>query len=683
MTFPTIQRYNPAAGPMIVGVDTQSRGCVSLDGSKLFTMREGNTSDSAGLRVYDVATSAVLSEVAVATIYGADNTVDYPYVVTPDGNNYIRAKSWPNGSAETSVISSSLGLVSAWNSTNAGGAFPSLPNAPGVPQTFGSTSIGGFPYVGAAVSATIGKTVNIFQAGAATQFAGFSFDVDEAQAFTTGTPAGTGIIYVLGYGPNAPSAAPIGVYGVNVNNGAENYNNANWPALPNSFISRTKLGTFLPSNIAGDWSTVVNGTQAAYDRSDGNLLIFIQTTDIGAAFKDALVKISSTDGHVIWSIMLPSGTASQERFNSMGASIVDGGLFRYVYANKLYIFNTTLGTIVSVTTLSNVFPDNSIDNAPSNSVFFTGQWFNGATPPFPVGGISGTGTRYWYRIQVGPTSTDVSLGGTYIIAEAGTLTVDASSDVTLTGVEIIAEAGDLTVEVAPPPGPSILPAYPYVQYNDDDDIQAFFGAYNEYAQAFSDWANALHLPVYTSDPISGALLDWVAEGLYGMARPFISSAAFEFIGPLDTFSGAELGFAYDYPIGDENLIAVTDDIFRRILTWHIQKSYGKLFNIRWLKRRIIQFLRGVNGVPFNVDETYEVSVTFGPGNQVNINFSTGTWSNEDGIYCAWAGFAEYAYAQQTATFTPNPNSIDGTLLKAAIQSGALELPFQFTYIVNL
>jgi hypothetical protein len=273
---------------------------------------------------------------------------------------------------------------------------------------------------------------------------------------------------------------------------------------------------------------------------------------------------------------------------------------------------------------------------------------------------------------------------TYMGIEAWVSTTPTVPSITvnLTGVELLTEVGDFDIEISPPPSPTILPAYPYVQYNDDDDILAFFGAYNQYAQAYADWFNALHLPVYTSYPIADDLLDWVAKGLYGMARPAISSSAGEFIGPLATFSGAEMGFAYDLFIGEEDLQVVDDDVFRRILTWHIQKSMGKVFNVRWLKRRIIQFLNGLNGVPFNVDQTYDVSVTFGPGNQVNINFSFGTWSDEDGIYPGWAGMAEYAYAQETATFTPN-TPIDGALLKAAIQSGVLELPFQFTYVVNL
>jgi hypothetical protein len=54
----------------------------------------------------------------------------------------------------------------------------------------------------------------------------------------------------------------------------------------------------------------------------------------------------------------------------------------------------------------------------------------------------------------------------------------------------------------------------------------------------------------------------------------------------------------------------------------------------------------------NVDNTYNIDVTF-TGSQVNITLN------------------------DSATFT------ESTILKEAIDSGALELPFQFTYVVTV
>src|ERR1035437_1654445 len=75
----------------------------------------------------------------------------------------------------------------------------------------------------------------------------------------------------------------------------------------------------------------------------------------------------------------------------------------------------------------------------------------------------------------------------------------------------------------PPIGPTslqkILPAYVYQQYSDDDNIQAFNSAFNGVAQNYLDWFNSINLPIYTGSQIAGPLLDWVAEGIYGLRRP--------------------------------------------------------------------------------------------------------------------------------------------------------------------
>jgi hypothetical protein len=262
--------------------------------------------------------------------------------------------------------------------------------------------------------------------------------------------------------------------------------------------------------------------------------------------------------------------------------------------------------------------------------------------------------------------------------------LSSSLDVNLVGVEAHGEVAELGITSPLPSGmlPQVIPSFLYQEYNDDDDMQAFVAAYNTIAQEFADWFNALHLPIYTQDPISGALLDWVAEGLYGMRRPALGSGNRSVIGPFNTYGFNVLPYNMIRRLGSQADFVTTDDFFRRILTWHIQKSYGKVFNIRWLKRRIMQFLLGVDGVPFNVDSTYQISVTFGIGNQVNINFLAGVHSTLGGALFNRMGFNQKAYNELNTSFVPFTPLINIPQLKAAIQSGALELPFQFTYVVN-
>jgi hypothetical protein len=194
----------------------------------------------------------------------------------------------------------------------------------------------------------------------------------------------------------------------------------------------------------------------------------------------------------------------------------------------------------------------------------------------------------------------------------------------------------------------IIPSYLYEQYKDDEDLQAFVRAYNESQQQYLDWFNQAGLPIYTGSLIAGALLDWVAEGLYGMKRPTLASGSNQDLGPFNTVMFNQLMFNEVTYVGADNITATNDDIFKRIMTWRLYRGDGKIFNVYWLKRRIIRFLNYPNGGSGIIDNTYPVAVSFDTGNIVNI------------------------------FLPPVPNA---TTLKEAIESGSVELPFQFSFNV--
>lgn len=209
--------------------------------------------------------------------------------------------------------------------------------------------------------------------------------------------------------------------------------------------------------------------------------------------------------------------------------------------------------------------------------------------------------------------------------------------------------------VWPPTGPTTvlntIPAYPYVTYQLDDNVTAFFEAYNIYAQAYVDWFNNLNLSIYTKDPISGPLLDWVAVCIYGMIRPGLpTSIGSPNEGPVNTFSVNSLdvnGFRHGLP---DTYTETTDDSFRRILTWAFYKGDGKVFTPRWLKRRINRFLTGLNGTDVPNDTTFDVSV-----------FPT--------------GFKAWTISLPTSTYSQ--------IFKIGVEAGVLELPFQIVWSVVL
>jgi hypothetical protein len=243
----------------------------------------------------------------------------------------------------------------------------------------------------------------------------------------------------------------------------------------------------------------------------------------------------------------------------------------------------------------------------------------------------------------------------------------------------------------------ILRSYLYQQYNDDEDLIVFVNSYNAMAQAYITWFSTVMLPVYAeNENVNTKLLDWVAEGLYGLKRPTLSSGLRADVGPFNSAMFNEAMFNEDFFEDLGPTFLTDDDTFKRIMTWHLYKGDGKLFNLRWLKRRVERFLTGMNGgnggsaagEPGTADmrppdQTYDVSVTFGVGNQVNINFHGTRRSVIGGAMFNAGMFNEFEFNELGTSATFYKVSPWAVLFKYAVEAGVLELPFQYAYVVNV
>jgi hypothetical protein len=196
----------------------------------------------------------------------------------------------------------------------------------------------------------------------------------------------------------------------------------------------------------------------------------------------------------------------------------------------------------------------------------------------------------------------------------------------------------------------VTPSYLYTQYADDSDLQAFVASYNTLAQQYLNWFNNTPLPVYTNSVISGALLDWVGQGVYGYSRPTLATGAtFSNLGVYNTEPYNALPYNQNLYTSPVTNYTVTDDYYKRCLTWNFYKGDGFQFTTTWLKRRIYRFLNGVNGTDPGVQQTYSVSVTFS-GTAVSVTI---------------------------------PTSFAANILQAGIQAGALYVPFQYPITITL
>ena len=231
----------------------------------------------------------------------------------------------------------------------------------------------------------------------------------------------------------------------------------------------------------------------------------------------------------------------------------------------------------------------------------------------------------------------------------------------------------------PPSGPTglldVIPSYLYQEYSDDDDLQGFVAAQNQQTQAYVDWFNGIDLPVYTK--LSGALLDWVGQGLYGIARPTLYSGRYSSVGALNTYAANTTAPNALIRLGQFTDIAATsDDVYKRILTWHLFRGDGKQVTARWLKRRVYRFLYGVDGADA-VGDTGQVSVVFDGEGDLILTIVTGRSHITGGAIINT--FAPNTTAPDALT---NRTSSLGTpalaaILKEGIDTGALEMPQQF------
>jgi len=219
---------------------------------------------------------------------------------------------------------------------------------------------------------------------------------------------------------------------------------------------------------------------------------------------------------------------------------------------------------------------------------------------------------------------------------------------------------ELVINTTPEPVTvqTTIPMYLYWQYNDDSDLKAFVSSYNSTTQMYVNTFNQLNLPVYADNPlVTGALLDWVGQGIYGFPRPVLTTGSTVSTGPYNTKPYNTVGDPYNELVNFSNVsqIQTTDDLYCRILTWNLYRGDGKIFNIPWLKRRVLRFLEGINGTSPTIDQTYLVSVTLA-GTAFTIDL--------------------------TSYQTTYPASTMPAALQAAIQSGCLYLPFMYSYTVT-
>lgn len=248
----------------------------------------------------------------------------------------------------------------------------------------------------------------------------------------------------------------------------------------------------------------------------------------------------------------------------------------------------------------------------------------------------------------------------------------------------------------------------WTQGTGSDDLQAFVNAYNWITQYYIDWFCGASLPVYIDQ--SGAMLDWVALGIYGFLRPLLPIGSEVAYGEVNSF----VVNAPNVPVNGwvvvipDTFFQTTDDIFKRIITWFLYKGDGKQINVRWLKRRVLRFLIGENGIGgypipsdvvmaldsfgdpvywptwYNIDLTPQISITFAGADatiRIVLVVRTATGGcipnrfRPNGV-----GSVPNSFFSVAQTFV-KPALAD--ILQSAVNYGVLELPGPYNWTVQI
>lgn len=200
---------------------------------------------------------------------------------------------------------------------------------------------------------------------------------------------------------------------------------------------------------------------------------------------------------------------------------------------------------------------------------------------------------------------------------------------------------------------TIFPMYPYSQYAEDENIQAVFTSINSTAQTYLDWFVYTPLGVYTSSNISGPLLDWIGNGIYGITRPtYITTTASRQAGiSMHPIGLNAIDTAYIKISGILNL--ATDDLYKRVLTWFLYRNDGLVPTLMWLRKRIARFLYGANGSDITVDYVQNISLVSQPLASPSAPMLT---SSAGGTLAATTYYVVITYVTATGQTLPSAES---------------------------
>lgn len=192
-------------------------------------------------------------------------------------------------------------------------------------------------------------------------------NTDEGQAVVG---RGPGVVYALGK-PGFPGATPLGLY-----------------VVTGGLGSLTKKGTVSPAQVDATWTNFSGASGVAYDQTDGNPIIAVQTTD-AVANQRYFVKLNQTNAAVIWKCPV-NGTDSSGDMDMGRHNIVNQRLYFLGAGGTLYTINTATGVATSAVIGTLTIGGPQISEDVNDSLIAFCGWNETTTHPTYIGTYMGT-----------------------------------------------------------------------------------------------------------------------------------------------------------------------------------------------------------------------------------------------------------------------------------------------------
>jgi len=220
----------------------------------------------------------------------------------------------------------------------------------------------------------------------------------------------------------------------------------------------------------------------------------------------------------------------------------------------------------------------------------------------------------------------------------------------------------------------ITPSYLYAQYQDDETLQAFIDSYNSMTQGYLDWFNNTPLAIYTFPTVTGSLLDWTGRNLYHVTRPAISTYSASYFGALITVPTITRATSTSVYTSSGSSTLVSDDVYKRVITWFQYKGDGMQSSLTWLRRRVARFLYGTNGADCDASDYLLVNIDYSYTGPTVYHGATNTQPTN--VYGTNVLTETNSASTNPVTIINLPSTAIGNALYNLFSQGVFPVPFQ-------